>query len=153
MEENGMLTPSRDARSAAASQRSEEKMSCRYTPTIMDGPVVRFEFGYKEGTRKDLFSGEERIDWSAEINASRNGVSMNGRFPVWSDAAEVYAVQDMLAAAYEAHKAIRDARDPHEAAKQFVEWYYTLSVFKTRGSRLKPAAASEAPCADAVKGN
>lgn len=127
------MTPSEEASSAAAKPRREEKICCRYTPTVMDGPVVRFGFGYNEGTRKDLFTGEERIDWSAEINASRNGVSMNGRFPVWSNAADVHAVRDMLAAAYSAHEAIRDSRDPHEAAKKFVEWYATLSVFKPRG--------------------
>lgn len=62
------------------------------TPTIMDGLVVRWQIG------GDVYTGE--------INASRNGVSIRGTWPVMSaDSAAV--VEEQLRYAAIAHEEIR----------------------------------------------
>lgn len=91
-----------------------------YSPTIQDGPVVRFQFGRRNGTYREIFSGKERIDWSAEINASRNGVSLNGNVPIYSDQAAIDAIQRLFGLAWDAYQRMKWARDPHDIAKEVV---------------------------------
>lgn len=62
------------------------------TPTIMDGLVVRWQIG------GDVYTGE--------INASRNGVSIRGTWPVMS-AETAAVVEEQLAYARIAHAEIR----------------------------------------------
>lgn len=54
------------------------------TPTVMDGLVVRYQL------ESDIYSGE--------INASRNGVSISGRWPILSTE-ETVMVEETLARA------------------------------------------------------
>ena len=42
----------------------------------MSGPVIRFGFGHDEGEHEEAFSHKKHRQWSAEINASRDGVSL-----------------------------------------------------------------------------
>lgn len=93
-----------------------------YSPTIMDGPVVRFQFGLKRGTYREIVSGKDRTDWSAEINASRNGVSLNADyFPVLSTAEAIEAVQKVFREAWSAYQKMRLSPDAHESAKRIVD--------------------------------
>lgn len=75
----------------------------RYTPTIMDGPVVRYAWN-------DRF----------EINASRNGVSFCGPAPVMGSVDEIKKLLDI---AYSAHKLFAYHRGDggHNAAKAWVK--------------------------------
>jgi len=92
-----------------------------YSPTIMDGPVVRFQFGLKRGTYKEIISGKDRVDWSVEINASRNGVSLNADyFPVMSSAEAIEGVQELFREAWTAYQKIKFSPDPHDSAKRIV---------------------------------
>ena len=108
---------------------------CRYTPTIMDGPVVRFGLGYHEGKERELFGGAEVDRWSAEINASRSGVSLQGRWPVYGDCAAIDHLKKVLEWAWEAHSAIVAA--PHSgqheaAAERFVDMHNaSLAALRT----------------------
>lgn len=95
------------------------KHSCRYYPTIMSGPVIRFGFGYDEGEEEEIFSREKVRQWSAEISASRDGVSLGGRFPVYADRGDIEGVQQLLDWAWDAHMAI-GSRGDHDAAKEWV---------------------------------
>lgn len=74
----------------------------RYTPTIMDGPVVRYAFN-------TMF----------EVNASRNGVSFDGPAPIMKIEKLAQLIR-ILEEAGEAHKAIGPGGD-HSAAKAWVE--------------------------------
>lgn len=93
--------------------------SCRYYPTIMSGPVVRFGFGYDEGEREEMFSREKVRQWSAEISASRDGVSLGGCFPIYNDRSCIDDVKQLLDWAWDAHRAI-GTRGDHDAAKEWV---------------------------------
>lgn len=62
------------------------------TPTIMDGLVIRWKIG------GDVYTGE--------INASRNGVSIRGTWPVMS-AETIAVVEEQLTCARIAHEEIR----------------------------------------------
>ena len=93
--------------------------SCRYYPTIMSGPVIRFGFGYSEGEREEMFSREKVKQWSAEISASRDGVSLDGRFPIYSDRSCIDGIKQLLDWAWDAHRAI-GTRGDHDAAKEWV---------------------------------
>jgi len=94
-----------------------------YSPTIMDGPVVRFQFGYRRGTYREIFSGEDRTDWSAEINASRNGVSLNGDVPTYGDIRSIEAIQRIFKLAWDAYQQLTRSHDPHQVAKKIVETF------------------------------
>jgi len=98
-------------------------VNARYTPTIMDGPVIHFEFGLVRGKRRDIFSQKEFEDYSAEISASRNGVSMNvDYFPVYSTKEAIDEIQKLFGIAWDAYCAIRSARDgAHDEAKRIAE--------------------------------
>lgn len=94
--------------------------TCRYCPTVQSGPVVRFGFGFHEGHRHELFGdGKPVPQYSAEINASRSGVSLNGRFPTYSDRQSIEDIKLLLEWAWSAHCAIGKHGD-HEAAKEWV---------------------------------
>jgi hypothetical protein len=90
----------------------------RYTPTIMDGPVVRFYFGRKVGTHQDIFSRENVDDYSREISASRNGVMISGNSGLLTDLGSVEKICRTLHYALLVHEKIKAARDPHEIAKR-----------------------------------
>jgi hypothetical protein len=92
----------------------------RYTPTIMDGPVLRWEGGFRRGTYRDIFSGESRTDWSGEISASRNGVIIAGDWAPLTSAEEVAAFAETMNKALAAHQRLASARDQHEVAKAIV---------------------------------
>jgi hypothetical protein len=77
-------------------------MTWKYTPTIMDGPVVRFDFTS-----------------FCEVNASRNGVSIDGQAPVMKEK-RLKEFHTLLGQAFEAHLAITEAGD-HDAAQAWVE--------------------------------
>lgn len=97
------------------------RIEATYSPTIMDGAVVRFETGYDRGKRRGIFDQVERTEWSAEINASRNGVSINGDWPIYKARESVDTLKEILDVAWDAHIAIRDGRDGgHDAAKEIV---------------------------------
>lgn len=96
---------------------------CRYTPTIMSGPVVRFGLGVCRGRVKPII-GEERDDWSAEISASADGVVVSGYWPACSLRSDIDALIEVLNWAWAAHVSIHDAArvgQEHEAAKSFVD--------------------------------
>lgn len=95
------------------------KFDLHYTPTIMDGAVLRWQFGYVCGKHHDLIDPKERTEWSGEINASRNGVSINGRFPIYADRECIDQIHKMLDDAWAAHARMRHG-DSHEIAKQIV---------------------------------
>jgi hypothetical protein len=103
------------------------EINARYTPTIMDGPVIRFEFGISRGMGREIISGEERDDFSVEISASRNGVSMNvDYFPVYSTKDAIEEIQKLFGTAWNAYCAIRSAgHGGHDEAKRFVERFNT----------------------------
>jgi len=92
-----------------------------YSPTIMDGPVVRLQTGFKRGTYKDIFSGKDRTDWSAEISASRNGVSIQGAWSTYRSAADIEQIKNLLDLAWSAFAQITSNSDPHAAATKFVD--------------------------------
>lgn len=92
---------------------------CRYYATIMSGPVIRFGFGYDEGMQKEAFSSELRRQWSAEISASRDGVSLQGRLPIYGSRESVEHIKHMLDWAWDAHLTI-GKRGDHDAAKEWV---------------------------------
>lgn len=96
--------------------------SCRYYPTVMSGPVIRFGFGFKGPREREMFSGEPVQQWSAEINASRDGVSLQGHFPIYRDRANLDHIKQLLDWAWNAHAAI-GSRGDHAAAKEWVRVY------------------------------
>ena len=94
-----------------------------YTPTIMSGPVIRWEGGYNRSTYRDIISGEERIEWSGEISASRDGVMIQGAWPALSDPQDVEDFCACLRKAHAAHESIvSDNRlgGGHDIAKAIV---------------------------------
>jgi hypothetical protein len=100
------------------------KVEAIYTPTIMDGAVVRFQTGFNRGTFRALIGNAERTEWSAEINASRNGVSLNGQWPVYRARDDVAGLGALLAMAWKAYHLIAGGEDGgHEAAKHLVEQF------------------------------
>lgn len=78
----------------------------KYTPTIMSGAVLRLQFA----------SGV----WDGEINASLDGVSIHGNWPVLH-ASAVPALQDAIAFARATHEQMTRAANPHAACKQRAE--------------------------------
>jgi hypothetical protein len=100
------------------------KVDAIYTPTIMDGAVVRFQTGFNRGTFRAIVGKDERTDWSAEINASRNGVSLNGTWPIYRAREDIAALGALIAMAWKVHHLIAGGDDRgHEAAKSFVEQF------------------------------
>jgi hypothetical protein len=99
------------------------KLHPRYTPTIMDGPVIRWEGGFRRGTYRDMATGEARAEWSAEISASRNGVCVAGVWPILASAESVEAFATTLRRALDAHERLAAATrrgDPHALAEAIV---------------------------------
>lgn len=92
---------------------------CRYYPTVMSGPVIRFEFGYDRGPDTGILAEKGKRDWSAEISASRDGVSMQGDFPIYGNRDSIDHIKRMLDWAWDAHQAIGERGD-HDAAKDWV---------------------------------
>lgn len=88
------------------------KFEPHYTPTIMDGPVVRWGSGYNRGARHNLF-GDARTDWSAEISASRNGVCIGGHWPIITRREDLDDLIAQLNRAFDAH--VQIARNPDAA--------------------------------------
>lgn len=64
-----------------------------YTPTIMDGPVVRYRLD------SDVYD--------AEVSASRNGVTISGRWPVMPYGSRTAAVISILGLAERQADALR----------------------------------------------
>lgn len=93
--------------------------SCRYYPTVMSGPVIRFGFGRKGPLEHEMFSRDLVQQWSAEISASRDGVSLQGDFPIYSKRESVADIKQLLDWAWDAHRAIGERGD-HDAAKEWV---------------------------------
>ncbi len=117
------------------------KVAAIYSPTIMDGPVIRFQTGFNRGSHREIVSGKERTDWSAEINASRKGVSINGQWPVYSQPEDLAALAALVAAAWNAHADIKGARhDDHAVAKAIAERFNA----KHAGNFVVPLVASPA---------
>ena len=72
----------------------------------MDGEVIRYGGGYYNGKNKDIL-GKEFDDWSAEINASRNGVSINGTFPIYKSREPIDRIIETLNKAWDDHERLR----------------------------------------------
>lgn len=112
---------------------------CRYTPTIMDGPVVRFGVGRRLGRHKPII-GDERDEWSAEINASRNGVSLSGDWPIYTVKSDLDHIKQVIEWAWVAHADIHAARGTNaerDAAKKFVELHNaTLEEIRAEAAKI-----------------
>ena len=77
----------------------------------MDGAVVRFGLGYDDGDDKR----------SAEINVSRNGVSLSGNWPVYNAKEPLEEIKATLDEAFDLYlRMTSDYSDPHDVAKAFV---------------------------------
>lgn len=72
----------------------------RQTATIMDGLVIRYEFA---------------ANWTntPEVNASRNGVSLGGSWPIIKDLSRLLAVLELARMDYEM---LRGGREPEYPA-------------------------------------
>ena len=74
-----------------------------YSPTIIDGAVVRFKFG------------------DAEISASRNGVMFSGYSPLLKEEQDI---NEIFLKAFDLYYRMNQKRDQaHEIAKEFVNGY------------------------------
>jgi hypothetical protein len=115
------------------------KVEAVYTPTVMGGPVVRFRTGFARGRVRDS-GGVERTDWSAEISASRDGVSLRGAWPMYSEPADLATLRGLIAGAWNVHGMMRDAghSEAYAIAKDFVAMFNAGKI---------PRPAPEAPAA------
>jgi hypothetical protein len=83
------------------------QVEATYTPTIMDGAVVRFKIG-------DGY----------QINASRNGVSGFGTCPMLREIGEVTTINNLFLAGWGIYqKMVTNPGQAHETAKAFVEQF------------------------------
>lgn len=121
------------------------KFHAIYTPTIMSGAVVRYQSGYERGTRRDMFTGEERIEYSAEISASRDGVMIQGAWPMITQQSDIEDLATMLQRAFSAHRRIKVGE--HDAAKQIVE------EFEKEHAAVEVDTAAEAALLGAILAN
>lgn len=81
------------------------EVKTEYTPTIMDGAVIRF-----------------KIDDRYQINASRNGVSAHGTCPIMTDISEITTINNLFLAGWSAYTQMKaNPRDAHDIAKAFVK--------------------------------
>lgn len=102
------------------------KFEARYTPTITDGPVIRWGGGIDRGVLRCLFSGEDRTDWAGQISASRAGVVVSGFWPPLARAEDVEDFAATMRKAHDAHLRIASAeaclpRNAHRICKAIVE--------------------------------
>jgi hypothetical protein len=80
-------------------------VTAEFTPTIMDGAVVRFKIG-------DRY----------EVNASRNGVSASGPCPMLTEIGDVMAINNLFLAAWYAYQQMRARPDEaYETGKLIAE--------------------------------
>ncbi len=77
-----------------------------YTPTIMDGAVVRW-----------------KLDDSAQISASRNGIGIHGVWPIISGAASLEQFSELIDLAWATYNEMKNAigDGAHDHAKKVVE--------------------------------
>lgn len=122
------------------------KFEAAYYPTIQSGAVIRWGGGYNRGSYVSI-GGEKKTDFSAEVNCSRDGVSLNGYWPIMSAEQDVEDLIATLRKAWKAHQSIKGARGhglDHDTAKAIVEAERTAAAVKEMAQRVKAEDESDA---------
>lgn len=116
-------------------------IEAKYFPTIMSGAVVRYKTGFNRGKRHSIVSSEDETDWSAEINASRDGVSLQGDWPTYRNPADVEALVEVLRHAAGTYRSIANSHGTHgqhdSAKRRVVDWNHRA------GTNIEPETIPE----------
>lgn len=107
--------------------------------TIMSGYVVRFQTGFDRGTYVDTATRETRTDWSAEVNVSREGVSISGVWPVYESRQNVNRLREILSWACRVHEVLEANLDRQVQVERIeallVLFKWERGVFEAQASR------------------